>query len=312
MPTVHPFIEAHPEAVFIRRTSVASKTDSPGKLQAGLDLAKELFTLSETPGIPLTNAVALKPNLTYTYGFGMELWCQRTCDNHSVSQAGLSIIEGVFGRNGNGFELGPDPDGKAEDILTNIIFFGKNPFLVDIIATWVAGHEPGNFGLFHIGKERGFLSSFNPHDIPLYRWDTQGPTLTPLESIARTPIVTYYLRKDYNGQNEALYHLVNEPYEYAGVGMPAKPRRPSLGILGKCVSKRGGTSVVIECRLPVETRTLVEIFNARGQRVAVLMNQRMKKGVHAMQWNTRGFAAGPYFCTLRIPGYCETKQVTLL
>jgi uncharacterized protein (DUF362 family) len=155
-----------------------------------------------------------RPGTNYNSGYGMERWAQRTCDSLSVTDVGLSVIEGLYGRNGNGFMLGPDPDGKAEDFMTNILIFGKDPFRVDIIGTWLAGHEPGNFGFFHIAKERGLSSVVNPWDIPVYLWDIDNPQPTLLSNFERTPLVTTYLRRDYNGQAEEQYHMVAEPFDY--------------------------------------------------------------------------------------------------
>jgi len=147
-------------------------------------------------------------------GFGMENWAQRTCDSMSVTDVGLSVIEGIYGRNGNGFMDGPGPAGQAEDFLSNILIFGKDPFRADIIGTWLAGHEPGNFGFFHIAKERGLLNVVNPSEIPVYLWEKNGPQQMPLDSFERVPLLTNYLRRDYNGQTEAEYHLVDEPFDY--------------------------------------------------------------------------------------------------
>ena len=101
--------------------------------------------------------------------------------------------------------------------MSNILIFGKNQFLVDIIGTWLSGHEPGNFGLFHIAKERGFISTINPQLVPVYTWDTTDPKLTRLSEFTRTPLVTNYLRRDYAGKSESEYHLVDEPYNYVGI-----------------------------------------------------------------------------------------------
>ncbi|MFL7871681.1 MAG: DUF362 domain-containing protein [Anaerolineales bacterium] len=155
-----------------------------------------------------------RPGTNFNGGYGVERWSQRTCDSLSVTDVGLNVIEGIYGRNGNGFMKGPGPEGKAEDFMTNILIFGKDPFRVDIIGTWLAGHEPGNFGFFHIAKERGLSNVVNPRDIPVYIWDKQDPQQTSLSNLERTPLVTSYLCKDYNGQNEALYHLVDEPFDY--------------------------------------------------------------------------------------------------
>jgi hypothetical protein len=98
--------------------------------------------------------------------------------------------------------------------MTNLLIFGKDAFRVDLIGTWLAGHEPGNFCFFHIARERGLSTVVNPVDIPLYRWDKDNPQQASLGDFARTPLVTPYLRQDYNGQTEALYHLVDEPFDY--------------------------------------------------------------------------------------------------
>ena len=68
---LHPFIEAHPEAVFIRKTGVTEKDDANAKKEEGFALAKQIFTLRDTPGIPLTHKIAIKPNLTMTSGTGL-------------------------------------------------------------------------------------------------------------------------------------------------------------------------------------------------------------------------------------------------
>ena len=67
---VHPFIESHPDAVFIMRTSVDVKTNAEAKKQAGLDFARSVFipANADTPGrIPISHKIALKPNLTLRF-----------------------------------------------------------------------------------------------------------------------------------------------------------------------------------------------------------------------------------------------------
>jgi hypothetical protein len=60
---LHPFIEANPKAVFIRRTRVSSITDEEAKRREGLTLAREIFVSTDRPGIPMTHRVILKPNV---------------------------------------------------------------------------------------------------------------------------------------------------------------------------------------------------------------------------------------------------------
>jgi uncharacterized protein (DUF362 family) len=155
-----------------------------------------------------------RPGSNYNSGYGMERWAQRTCDSLSVTNVGLNVIEGIYGRNGNGFMQGPGPAGNAEDFMTNIIIFGKDPFRVDIIGTWLAGHEPGNFGLFHIARERRLSTVVNPWKIPVYFWIKENPQPMSLSNFGRVPLKTTYLRRNYHGQMEAEYHMVDEPYIY--------------------------------------------------------------------------------------------------
>lgn len=155
-----------------------------------------------------------RPGRDWNSGYGMEMWAQRTCDSLSVTKFGLNIIEGIYGRNGNAFMEGPGPDGQAEDFMTNLLIFGRDPFRVDVIGHWLAGHEPGNFGLFHIARERGLSTVVDPMQIPVYDWASGDPKMKPLTGFQRASLKTYYLRRDYNGQTEPLYHMVDEPFEY--------------------------------------------------------------------------------------------------
>lgn len=157
-----------------------------------------------------------RPGRTWNSGYGMEMWAQRTLDNLSVTDTGFCIIEGIYGRNGNGFSRGPGPNETAQDFLSNLIIFGKDPVRVDLIGHWLSGHEPGNFGLFHAALDRGLSNVLDPRDIPLYLWAGGTPTLTPLTELERTPLLTYYLHRDYPGSTavEPYYHLVAEPFDY--------------------------------------------------------------------------------------------------
>ena len=47
---VHPFVEAHPNAVFIMRTNVDAKTDSAAVKQAGLAFGQSVFVPSDSSG----------------------------------------------------------------------------------------------------------------------------------------------------------------------------------------------------------------------------------------------------------------------
>lgn len=382
---LHPFIEANPKAVFIRRTHVAHKMDAPAKLREGLTLAREIFVPMDRAGVPVTHRIILKPNITTVRGrrpkednwgtgtdaqfyeglitglrelglrkfhfaeanmypywndhgymdvhdrlgvkvneperyprnfrdgdgitwskvpdgvvftriphyapvnepdtwtlnvakwkahgmcvtqtvkneqgmcvspyqrfcqgwqmvleppdymqpdinpraeetvkrfferhvksFGryqsraelspmhQEIWAHKTLDNMSaLTRMGLAMVEGIYGRDGDGF-------GYGNDIMANVVMFGKDRFRVDLVGLYLSGHEPGNVHLYRIARERGLSDTFNPWEVPVFEWTEGRGVPRKLSDFERTPLKTYYLRKD----GEPAYHLVNEPFDY--------------------------------------------------------------------------------------------------
>jgi len=132
-----------------------------------------------------------------------EIWAHKTCDHMSVMKTGLAMIEGICGRDGDGFGVG-------QDYLTNLVMFSKDKFRLDAIGMYLGGHEPGDVNLFRIAKERGLTDTFNPWEIPVYEWENGQATPRKLTDFPRTPLKTYYLQLP----GEPLYHLVNEPFDY--------------------------------------------------------------------------------------------------
>jgi uncharacterized protein (DUF362 family) len=132
-----------------------------------------------------------------------EIWAHKTCDHMSVMKTGLAMVEGIYGRDGDGFNVG-------NDYLTNLVFFGKDKFRVDLVGLWLGGHEPGNVHLYRIAKERGLSDTFNPWDVPVYEWIEGKAVARKLSDFERTPLKSPYLRLP----GEAAYHLANEPFDY--------------------------------------------------------------------------------------------------
>ena len=167
-------------------------------------------------------------------GLYMEMWAQRTIDHYTLIQpsVGLHVIEGIYAQNGDAFDGGPGPSGLPEVFMTNMLVFGKDAFRLDIVGHWLGGHEPGNFGLFHLARERGVSTALDPRNIPVYAWEDDGPKLTPLDRFERVPLLTPYLEKP----GEARFHMVNEPYAYPAEAKAAclsGGDRPSLRALGE-------------------------------------------------------------------------------
>ncbi len=247
-----------------------------------------------------------------TGGIWQETWATRCLDNNSVTKPALHIIEGIYGRDGD-FMDGPSPEGLATDYMTNLIIFGKNPFHLDIIGHWIGGHEPGNFGLFHLAAERGLCSFLNPMEIPLYEWNTNGTVLpTVLTNYQRTPLKTKYLQRDYNDQTEPLWHLVNEPYQYPTGVTPAAGTQPDQFVLAQNFPNPFNAQTSIQFSVPHEGDVRIEVFDLYGQVVTVLRDGPAPVGAHMVHWTGNNNASGVYFYRMLFDGLSQVKPMMLL
>jgi hypothetical protein len=242
-------------------------------------------------------------------GIWMETWASRCLDNNSVNFAGLHIIEGIYGRDGD-FLQGPSIDNLATDYMTNYIIFGKNQFHVDMIGHYLGGHEPGNFGLFHLAAERGLSSTFNPGSIPLYNWDlASGPVLAELSSFQRIPLKTYYLQRNYGGKAEPKWHLVNEPYNYEVTGISDLPATQSeFSILAIYPNPVHKTSL-ISFYIPRNGHISIEIINANGSLMDVLVNKQYEMGTYSVSWDCNNYSQGMYIARMQFEGATKIQKM---
>ena len=254
-------------------------------------------------------------------GIWQETWATRCLDNISTLNVGLHVIEGIYGRDGDfvkGPSLGDDTDeGIATDYMSNVIIFGKNPFNVDNIAHWIAGHEPGNFGLFHLAIERGLASTLDPMEIPVYEWKVDGTaTLTPLTDFNRTPLKTKYLQRDYDGQTESLWHLCDENYDYKPNSIESENTDiPTTYSLEQNYPNPFNPSTKIEFSLSKAGHTKLSVYNITGQKVTTIVNKYLEAGKYSYSFIANSInlqlPSGHYFYRLESGGYSKTKKMIL-
>ena len=246
-------------------------------------------------------------------GLWQETWATRCLDNNLVTRPGLHIIEGIYGRDGH-FIDGPSAEGLATDTMTNVIIFGRNAFHVDIVGTWLAGHEPGNLGLFHLAIERGLSWALNPMSIPVYEWQADG-SASPraLTEFSRTPLKTYYLRRDYAGQSEPYWHLLDESFDYGTTAVEGADagRDAAFGLRQSHANPVRG-SVSIEFAIPRPAGVRLEVCSVLGEVVDVLVDDHRMKGSHVVVWNAARRPPGVYFCRLMSGGLSQTSKLILV
>jgi hypothetical protein len=265
----------------------------------------ELHKKHVQAGIPRWDTKMDRP--PFEAGLWMEQWVQRMLDSYSVTPTGINIVEGIYGRDGDGFSGGPH-DGKAMDFMSNNVIFGKDPFRVDIITHWLAGHEPGNFGLFHIGIERGLSNVLDPLDIPVYLWKNGQAKKIKLESLKRTPLLTYYLRRNIDGMDEDKYHMCNEPFDYSSwkSGKITRNEVPYIKALGTDSNDK----VVMEVSVPDRGDVFVDILNKHGEVVWRLHADDLEPGTHQVVWD--GFSQpGLYNMYVKGMGWDAEREMVI-
>ena len=103
--SVHPFIESHPEAVFVMKTYVDVKTNSAAKVNTGRLFANSVLLPVDKGGMPVTTTIPIKPNLTSSQtqnkNFSLEYGMGIVTDPFFVE----GVIEGMktLGLSGNQF-----------------------------------------------------------------------------------------------------------------------------------------------------------------------------------------------------------------
>jgi len=268
-----------------------------------LDKVRELHQKHVEAGIPRWNErMGSNP---FNSGLWMEHWVQKACDTHSVlpvKTAGINVIEGIYGRDGDGFAAGPH-NGKAKDFMANNTIFGLDPFRVDIISHWLAGHEPGNMGLFHIGIERGLSDVLDPFDIPVYLWKNGRAKKTKLNKFKRTPLLMYYNQKE----GEDVYHMVNEPfdYKYWKINGRINPK-PSISAIGT----DSNNNIVMDMNVPQQGDVYVDILNSQGEVVWRMRANDLEPGNHQVVWD--GFyQPGIYHTYVKGMGWDAEKEMVI-
>ena len=281
------------------------------------DLQSDAFTTiysnynRHKPSIPRWMTLDGDPGAKSAGGLWMETHTARCLDNNSVIHPLINIIEGVYGREG-GFVAGPDPAGYGIDIMTNVVIFGKNARHVDVIGAYLAGHEPGNFGLFHIARERGLSKFLNPHDVPLYEWKADGSaTLTPLDNFQQTPIRTVYLPQP----GEDAYHMVNQPYDYTATGVTGRQTHtdaPDAIAISQNFPNPFNPTTSIQYHIPASGEVRLEVFDVQGETVDVLVDGLQSAGDHLVVWRSDRRASGTYFYRLLFGGASKTRSMILV
>lgn len=89
-------------------------------------------------------------------------------------------------------------------------------------------------------------------------------------------------------------------------------RRPLQPILFQNYPNPFNPSTTVRFSVPAEAFTSVAIFDLLGRRVALLVDEEKKQGIHTVVWDPSAEAGGVYFCRLQSGTYVEMRRMLLL
>lgn len=124
----------------------------------------------------------------------------------------------------------------------------------------------------------------------------------PLDSLERTPLANYYLTRNYNGRNEHMYHLCDEPFDYSsspGIGWMPLPEKPEVFSLADGGSLFRGGRVPFEFSLPEGGFARLEIYGKHSNTVRTASGGNYLAGSHMTNFPTGNLSSGEYEIVLR-------------
>jgi hypothetical protein len=87
---------------------------------------------------------------------------------------------------------------------------------------------------------------------------------------------------------------------------------PAVFSLGQNFPNPFNPETTIRYSLPSRAHVFLAIYNALGERVAVLAEGEQESGFHEVRFDGSALASGVYFYRLQSPGFVQTKRLSLL
>jgi hypothetical protein len=241
----------------------------------------------------------------------------RSTDNNnwvSIGGTGSGSPSGSITSSATTFEASPNPTYFALGSFTNdnplpvqLSSFTLTPRQRSIELVWQTESESENKGFIILRSESetgGYqeIASYLNTPALLGQGTTSSATrYRYVDSHNLQPGRAYWYKLvdvDYSGRRHEHQPMsVQTAFEYALDQNYPNPFNPSTAI---------------QFSLEKSGKTVLEIYNTLGQKVATLVNGELSAGAHRYQWNASGLASGVYFYRLQSNEFVATKKMILV
>ncbi len=87
---------------------------------------------------------------------------------------------------------------------------------------------------------------------------------------------------------------------------------PTAGKLSQNFPNPFNPTTTIEYSVPKAGHVSLIVYNVKGEKVAMLINDRKAEGTHKVSFNAKNMSSGTYFYTLKTGEFMETRKMVLL
>jgi flagellar hook assembly protein FlgD len=120
------------------------------------------------------------------------------------------------------------------------------------------------------------------------------------------------LQRDYNGQDEPYWHMVDEYYDYGATVVSDASSVADRFSLHQNFPNPVHQSTSINFQLPNNGHVLVEILNDNSNVIDVLVNSQLYSGDHSFSWDSSNYPSGLYFCRVHFAGLTRTRKMIVI
>ncbi|NTU49870.1 MAG: T9SS type A sorting domain-containing protein [Desulfobulbaceae bacterium] len=177
-----------------------------------------------------------------------------------------------------------------------------------VILNWTTASETNN---------QGFIVSRSESKNGPFQQIASYQSHTNLKGQGTTSAETNYRLSDYSAtiQSGKTYFYRLEDVNLTGqrnVLGTREVKLPEGYALSQNYPNPFNPSTTINFTLKQDGKTVLEVYNLLGQRVATIVNSELKSGAYSYNWNAAGQTSGVYFYRLASGNFVQTKKMLLV
>ena len=252
--------------------------------------------------IKVTDTTAIRNTLSYIFLARDGASVQVTASDPSGSDVGTILIDST----------GTQWNGQMIALPIQLVSFNAlvNPSGAGALLRWSTLSEVNNYG-FEV--QRGALAGGDFVTVSGAVIPGHGTTTVPRDySYADGSVQagTWYYRLKQIDLDGTVHYSDPAKVDLQGGGTAQDV--PAVFSLGQNFPNPFNPETTIRYSLPSRAHVFLAIYNALGERVAVLAEGEQESGFHEVRFDGSALASGVYFYRLQSPGFVQTKRLSLV